>query len=76
MSRDTASYRMHHCPARCGAMIPHHQYACPTDWRRLDPNLKQAIVDGYRIGPLSVEHIEAMSAARRWYQNNPREHHA
>lgn len=68
-----ASYRMHECPARCGAMVEHRLYACPIDWARLPAHLKQDILDGYRAGPLSEQHIEAMAAARRWYTVNPRE---
>lgn len=57
----------HPCPAGCGRNVPYEQFACPRDWYRLPKPYRDAIWRGYRTG---VGHGEAMSAARRWYEEH------
>jgi hypothetical protein len=66
------TYRVHRCPAHgCQTLVPYRHFACPRDWARLPQAHKDAIVDGYRSGPLSQPHVDAMVEAKRWYRDNP-----
>jgi hypothetical protein len=58
----------HACPAGCGRDVPSDWYACPRDWHRLPAPIRSAVGRGYRTGD---GHVEAMLAARRWYEEHP-----
>lgn len=61
----------HSCPAGCGAQVPQHLYACRVDWYRLPPEIRNRIWAAYR-GGMAGEHMNAMTAAAVWYEDNPR----
>jgi len=63
---------MHTCPG-CGKPpgVPSHLFAHRPCWYRLPANLRAAIWQSYRDQPLGDAHRAAMTAARKWYRNNP-----
>ncbi|WP_165436511.1 hypothetical protein [Amycolatopsis suaedae] len=50
--------------------MPHHRYSCYASWQRLPGELKRAITANR--GRDLLAHAEAMHAARRWFDDNPR----
>lgn len=67
MSDDT-----HGCPGDCGAQVQRSQLACKPCWFRLPTPLRNAINSAYRHRQTNpAGHRAALSAAMRWYRDNP-----
>lgn len=65
----------HGCLGRCGTRVELRLLACPTCWARLPEPLRHDVTTTYqqrRHDPIA-RWIQAVVAAYRWYQDNPRE---
>lgn len=63
---------MHACPGRCGALVPHHRFACPDCWWELPPELRREIQTHYRRDPIG--HLQAMNRASAWLRGRDPNH--
>lgn len=60
----------HKCPAPpCQRQVPPAMFACKSHWFLLPKQVRDDIWDAHRAGTAS-EHIAAMAAAVRWYEEN------
>lgn len=52
------------CPVTgCSTRIPRHLFMCGKHWRRVPPQLQEAILDTYRAGVVTQEYLDARRAA-------------
>lgn len=67
------STSVHNCPGQCGALVPNRLYACREDWHRLPSEFQALIWSTAKMALLAPERRLALTYARQWYRDNPRE---
>jgi len=63
---------MHRCPAPdCRNQVPDNQLACRMHWFTLPLPIRKKVWHAYRVyGPGSLDHLEAITEATDWLEEN------